>query len=63
MVLPKPTQKQLMQPTSTLEKFDLVDDAWRVSNPDILRYTWCRRRPEIHSLSIRVFPSEPESNV
>ena len=28
-------------------KFDLVD-AWRVSNPDILRYTWRRRRPEIH---------------
>ena len=28
-------------------KFDLVD-AWRVSNPDILRYTWRRRRPEIY---------------
>ena len=28
-------------------KFDLVD-AWRVSNPDILRYTWHRRKPEIH---------------
>ena len=28
-------------------KFDLVD-AWRVSNPDILRYTWRRRKPEIH---------------
>ena len=25
-------------------KFDLVD-AWRVSKPDILRYTWCRRKP------------------
>ena len=23
-------------------------DAWRVSNPDILRYTWRRRKPEIH---------------
>ena len=28
-------------------KFDLVD-AWRVSNPDILRYTWRRRKPEIY---------------
>ena len=28
-------------------KFDLVD-AWRVSNPDVLRYTWRRRKPEIH---------------
>ena len=28
-------------------KFDLVD-AWRVSNPDNLRYTWRRRKPEIH---------------
>ena len=28
-------------------KFDLVD-AWRVSNSDILRYTWRRRRPEIY---------------
>ena len=28
-------------------KFDLVD-AWRVSHPDILRYTWRRRKPEIH---------------
>ena len=28
-------------------KFDLVD-ARRVSNPDILRYTWRRRKPEIH---------------
>ena len=28
-------------------KFDLVD-AWRVSNPDIRRYTWRRRKPEIH---------------
>ena len=27
-------------------KFDLVD-AWMVSNPDILRYTWPRRKPEI----------------
>ena len=27
-------------------KFDLVD-AWRVSNPDIRRYTWRRRKPEI----------------
>ena len=26
-------------------KFDSVD-AWRVSNPDILRYTWRRRKPE-----------------
>ena len=30
-------------------KFDLVD-AWKVSNPDILRYTWRRRKPEIHCL-------------
>ena len=28
-------------------KFDLVD-ARRVSNPDVLRYTWRRRKPEIH---------------
>ena len=28
-------------------KLDLVD-AWRVSNPDILRYTLHRRKPEIH---------------
>ena len=28
-------------------KFDLVD-AWRVSNPDTLRYKWRRRKPEIH---------------
>ena len=28
-------------------KFDLVE-AWRVSNPDVLRYTWRRRKPEIH---------------
>ena len=28
-------------------KFDLVD-AWRVSNPYTLRYTWGRRKPEIH---------------
>ena len=28
-------------------KFDLVD-AWRVPNPDTLRYTWRRRKPEIH---------------
>ena len=28
-------------------KLDLVD-AWRVSNPDILRYAWHRRKPEIH---------------
>ena len=28
-------------------KFDLVD-SWRVSNLDILRYTWRRRRPEIY---------------
>ena len=28
-------------------KFDMVD-AWRVSKPDILRYTWRRRKPEIH---------------
>ena len=28
-------------------KFVLVD-AWRVFDPDILRYTWCRRKPETH---------------
>ena len=39
-------------------KFDLVD-AWTVSNPDILRYTWPRR----NLLSFRFFPSESESNV
>ena len=28
-------------------KFNLVD-VWRVSNTDVLRYTWRRRKPEIH---------------
>ena len=28
-------------------KFNLVN-AWRASNPDILKYTGCRRKPEIH---------------
>ena len=36
-----------MKLTTHATKFDLVD-AWRVSNPDILRYTWRRRRPEIY---------------
>ena len=32
-------------------KFDLVD-AWRVSNPDVLRYTWRRRNFSLVSQSL-----------
>ena len=28
-------------------QFDLLD-AWRILNPDTRRYTWRRKRPEIH---------------
>ena len=29
------------------ENLDLVD-AWRILNPDLSRFTWRRRKPEIH---------------
>ena len=45
--LPKTHTKAVNAINEHATKFDLVD-AWRVSNPDILRYTWRRKRPEIH---------------
>ena len=59
--LPKTHTKAVNAINEHATKFDLVD-AWRVSNPDILRYTWRRRRPEIHC-RLGFFLSESESNV
>lgn len=59
--LPKTHTKAVNAINEHATKFDLVE-AWRVSNPDILRYTWRRRRPEIHC-RLRFFLSESESNV
>ena len=48
VVLPKPTQKQLMQSASTLQNSTwLMHEGW-VSNPDISRYRWRRGKHEIH---------------
>ena len=47
MALPKTHTKAVNAIKEHATKFDLVD-AWRISNPDILRYTWRRRKPEIH---------------
>ena len=41
------TKAELETINTFCESLDLVD-AWRVLNPDLSRFTWRRRRPEIH---------------
>ena len=46
---------------SFITELSLVD-AWRVLNPDISRYTWRRKNPEIQC-RLDFFPSEPKHDV